>query len=91
LTNIIDFNARRIARDESTLSAALEKVAANDADAPGVYAGFGMDADAPLVWHEAPMPSVTPRRRHGLILSVVLDNVAAVWFTLLVHFGGGWM
>jgi hypothetical protein len=74
LADIIDFNVRREARhaalDERTRTSSLEEVAPYDAEAARAY--------------EAPMPSVTPRRRSGSILSVVLDNVAAVWFGLLV-------
>jgi hypothetical protein len=89
LADIIDFNTRRealrVARDESALPDASENAPAIEGEVAGVYAGFGTEADALLVWHESPMPSATPRRCRGSILRVVLDNVAAVWFGLLVQ------
>ena len=82
MADIIDFNARRearrVARGESPWRVGSEDVTTNDAGAARVYAGFGTEPDTLPVWHEAPSPSVTPRRRGS-----TLDNIAAVWFALL--------
>jgi hypothetical protein len=82
LADIIDFNARRAAlrgtRDASARTATLDE-ALDGVD-------FGAEADVPLIWHEAPMPSPpAPGRRGGSILCVAFDSIAVAWFGLLVQ------